>query len=252
MCDHTSAVARRSEYPRCLLVTYWGMPSTRAFRFNLKSEPLDSVFKFPFTPMPRARTGRGRLKNISCPHCRKKFHSETNVLRHMNQPTGDCYGTNWYQVPSNTPQHQEDDPGLGSANDPVGLGASHFPTSGSEARGSAAGYYPLSPRSDSGLADIYQNLEDHRMELDDSDARQSFTELYPDCSDSYPGGSTFMDTFWQDEHTQERRVNLYFPFASAEEWQLASWRLRSGLSMAAIDSLLSLTLVGHRCLKILL
>ena len=41
--------------------------------------------------MPRAKTTHGRLKPISCPWCSKKFCSETNVLQHMNQPTGSCY-----------------------------------------------------------------------------------------------------------------------------------------------------------------
>lgn len=41
----------------------------------------------------------------------------------------------------------------------------------------------------------------------------------------------------------EQEENLYFPFASQEEWQFASWLLRSCLSMSAIDSLLSLDIV---------
>ncbi|KAJ7816384.1 hypothetical protein B0H13DRAFT_2242446 [Mycena leptocephala] len=35
---------------------------------------------------------------------------------------------------------------------------------------------------------------------------------------------TFMDGFHKDEYASERKTNLYYPFASAEEWELASDR----------------------------
>ncbi|KAI6002437.1 hypothetical protein F5J12DRAFT_686084, partial [Pisolithus orientalis] len=38
--------------------------------------------------------------------------------------------------------------------------------------------------------------------------------------------------------------NLYYPFNSHNEWELASWLLHSGLSMRAIDSFLSLSIIS--------
>jgi hypothetical protein len=38
--------------------------------------------------------------------------------------------------------------------------------------------------------------------------------------------------------------NLYYPFASRDEWELAAFLLRSDLSLASIDSFLSLKLVS--------
>ena len=55
-----------------------------------------------------------------------------------------------------------------------------------------------------------------------------------------------MDVFWQDKYAQEQQENLYYPFASDEEWEFSSWCLHSGLSMAAIDSLLSLSIVSRQ------
>ncbi|KAI5987812.1 hypothetical protein EDD15DRAFT_2173050 [Pisolithus albus] len=52
-----------------------------------------------------------------------------------------------------------------------------------------------------------------------------------------------MDTFHEDQCSGERRSNLYFPFASQQEWQFASWLLRSRLSLTAIDSLLALDIL---------
>ena len=59
----------------------------------------------------------------------------------------------------------------------------------------------------------------------------------------YPGGITFMDQFFTDQYADFWRDNLYYPFALRVDWQLASWLLRSRLSMAAIDDFLSLELV---------
>ena len=70
-----------------------------------------------------------------------------------------------------------------------------------------------------------------------------FVEMYEGCAEQFSGGRTFMDEFRNDRYTEERQQNLYFPWASWREWAFASWLLRSRLSMAAIDSLLSLELV---------
>lgn len=71
----------------------------------------------------------------------------------------------------------------------------------------------------------------------------SFVEAYEGCSEAFPGGKSFLENFRQDRHAAERRNNLYYPFASREEWEFASWLLRSRLSISAIDSLLGLDIV---------
>jgi hypothetical protein len=53
-----------------------------------------------------------------------------------------------------------------------------------------------------------------------------------------------MDEFDRDQYAGERIKNLYYPFASRDEWEFAAYLLRSDLSMASIDSLLSLNLVS--------
>ncbi|KAI5983252.1 hypothetical protein EDD15DRAFT_2376651 [Pisolithus albus] len=70
-----------------------------------------------------------------------------------------------------------------------------------------------------------------------------FFETYEGCVETFPGGETFMDQFWNDGYAEKRRENIYFPWASRQEWAFASWLLRSRLSMAAIDSLLSLEII---------
>jgi len=53
-----------------------------------------------------------------------------------------------------------------------------------------------------------------------------------------------MSEFGRDQHATEHVENLYYPFTSKDEWELAASLLRSNLSMASIDSFLSLKSVS--------
>ena len=56
-------------------------------------------------------------------------------------------------------------------------------------------------------------------------------------------GNTYMDKFDMDRFAKERQTNLYYPFASKQDWDVAAFLLRSPLSMPEIDRFLSLELV---------
>lgn len=56
--------------------------------------------------------------------------------------------------------------------------------------------------------------------------------------------NSFLERFDRDQFSNQRQSNLYYPFASRADWEFGLWLTRSGLSMAAIDSLLSLQLVS--------
>jgi len=74
-----------------------------------------------------------------------------------------------------------------------------------------------------------------------------YKELHPQGSRSRPvndEGLTFLELFNKDEYAEQRTDNLYFPFASEEEWQLAAFLLKSGLSMSSVGEFLKLKLVG--------
>jgi len=55
---------------------------------------------------------------------------------------------------------------------------------------------------------------------------------------------TFMDRFDSDQHADKRRQNLFYPFASKDEWELASFLLECGLLMTKIDEFLHITMVS--------
>jgi hypothetical protein len=67
---------------------------------------------------------------------------------------------------------------------------------------------------------------------------------YEGAGASYGKETTFMDQFDQDAYASEHALNLYYPFSSRDEWELASFLLGSDLSMAAITKFLSLKLVS--------
>jgi hypothetical protein len=78
-----------------------------------------------------------------------------------------------------------------------------------------------------------------------SDTNESkYREEYVGASQEFGTGLTFMDGFDLDEFSDHRRKNLYYPFATKGDWEMASFLLRSGLSMAKIDDLLKLQLVS--------
>ena len=68
--------------------------------------------------------------------------------------------------------------------------------------------------------------------------------MFEGCREMFPGGKTFMDDFWANQYTEERCDNVYYPWASKQEWAFASWLLCSHLSMVAINTLLSLDVIS--------
>jgi hypothetical protein len=68
---------------------------------------------------------------------------------------------------------------------------------------------------------------------------------HPTSGSVYGRGETFMDQCDKDTFAERRKGNLFYPFASRDEWELASFLLRSRLSMTAVDRFLKLKLVSH-------
>jgi hypothetical protein len=90
------------------------------------------------------------------------------------------------------------------------------------------------------------NTDNDTLDVDTPD------ETHGEIVEEYPGAAavfvqrqkTFLDRFDQDQFSHERCSNLYYPFASRADWEFGLWLTRSSLSMAAIDNMLSLELVG--------
>lgn len=74
---------------------------------------------------------------------------------------------------------------------------------------------------------------------------------HPNIPQVFGQGLSFIDTFNRDEYAPQRTSNIFYPFASQDEWELAAYLLKSNLSMAAINAFLKLAAVGT-CGKTLL
>ncbi|KAJ3911867.1 hypothetical protein F5877DRAFT_54813 [Lentinula edodes] len=76
------------------------------------------------------------------------------------------------------------------------------------------------------------------------------------CTIHFPGagkvvscGATYLDDFNDDRFSEERKENLYYPFSSRPEWEMASFLLNSSLSMQEIDHYLQLELTKQNNLS---
>ena len=174
--------------------------------------------------MPKAKKNLARVqKTVFCPDCGKRFANKTNVLRHMNQPSSACgsfmnFRNSHQPYASRTAQ----DPSLFNETQPDGQ--------------------EEIPEWENDGVDF--DMPDDASTQSPFPEADSNLEYYPGASSTYGQGTTFMSEFFTDKYAHLRHENIFYPFASKEDWQLGSWLLRSGLSMAAMDGFLSLELVS--------
>jgi hypothetical protein len=166
-----------------------------------------------------------------CQRCGKKFHDTARVLNHMNQPISSC--RTYYEELLQIAETAGCRPELVQSSD-----RPH------EMDGSAGGSSRSSPISRPHTPMVTD--EDPMIDTTSESSPNSpfFTEFYPGASKIFGSGPTFMDNFDNDEFSKERQVHSHYPFSSKEEWHMASFLLRSGLSMAAMDQFFKLELVS--------
>lgn len=173
----------------------------------------------------RLRFGQPRASHLlhqkvsieRCPSCGRAFTSGVAVLKHLNNPRSNCSHA-WF------PPLQENDVPLQS-NDLEPSPSDH--TLPDWISGGAL---------ESDIDTNFQTSGDY--------SSNRFCEMFPGASAVFGQGKTFLDRFDEDEHAPKRQTNLYYPFASEAEWELASFLHRSGLSTRAIDSFFSLQVVS--------
>lgn len=151
-----------------------------------------------------------------CPSCGKELKDHTSVARHMSQPRSGC--NTWLE-------------------DLIRLNSI------------------LPPSNDAMVTDDSYETEDMAYDFNNGESfeRESgsrtqdrdaeVTDFFPEPPLAFEHGYTFLSLFESDENSVHRKTNLYYPFSSRREWQVAAWLLRSGLSMGQIDSFLALEMV---------
>ena len=120
---------------------------------------------------------------------------------------------------------------------------------------SLGGKKPSSLNSSADLQGFQDAIQEMDVDLDvddnfyqegeEADRREGFrTREFAGAAQVVGKGDTLLDGFDRDQFAPLRATNLYYSFASREEWDLAYFLLRSRLSMADIDAFLKLYLVS--------
>jgi len=164
-----------------------------------------------------------------CPSCGKGYFKDAaSVAMNMSQPTSGC--NNW-------------------VNDLVRL-REELDLLSTSTVANPSHFAPHSHLSDLPAAGTYHDHPD-AMSIDAYDLYEpasipnTLTEdRFPGAAQTFGKGQTFLDKLNTDKFSLYQWENLYYPFASWLEWQLALWLLRSGISMSAIDTFLSLEIVS--------
>ncbi|KAF9029704.1 hypothetical protein BDZ89DRAFT_1132820 [Hymenopellis radicata] len=70
------------------------------------------------------------------------------------------------------------------------------------------------------------------------------TDNYPNAATGYGAGHTVMDDFKNDKFSGHRVFNLYYPFASKDEWLVGVFLLRSSMTVTELDAFFKLPLIS--------
>jgi hypothetical protein len=176
-----------------------------------------------------------------CNRCGKRFASQASVQNHQKQLSSKCWKT--YSLLLDQQQN------LNFKAQPLTSSPS-LPSSPTESTPP-----PLEVDMDS-PPPMPSSLPEVDMEIDNNyqppqpeqeAVLPSFhTEFFPGSAKVFGNGETYLDLFDEDQYAEARQTNLYYPFASQPEWELASFLLKSDLSRVAIDQFLKLQLVSTK------
>ncbi|KAF8141813.1 hypothetical protein EV363DRAFT_1392225 [Boletus edulis] len=73
--------------------------------------------------------------------------------------------------------------------------------------------------------------------------------MHPNTLSIFDGRKTFLTRFNSDPYSAHQQDNLYYPFASLDDWEIANFLLKSRLSIKLIDEFLSLRMVKQMTLS---
>jgi hypothetical protein len=174
------------------------------------------------------------MSPVHCPRCAKKFKNQAALLNHMNQPVSSCL------------THFQEQIKISNA-------CCTSPTTTVSEALELAHNETLHFENPPELLYFVDTLNDHLPSLPthsslnppDSIRNPFRIREHPNAAKVFGRGHTFMDQFNNDDFASARRQgHIYYPFASRDEWELASFLLRSNLSLADTDRFLKLELVS--------
>ena len=180
-----------------------------------------------------------------CNRCGKRFASEASVRNHQKQLSSKCWTTYSLLLDLQQPSVETNlNVGVQPSSSPSLPSSDYSPSESTPPPLEADMESP--PPTPSLLPEVDMEIVDN---IDDQPPQQqavlpSFhTESFLESSKIFGNGETYLDLFDEDEYADARQTNLYYPFASQPEWELASFLLKSDLSRVAIDQFLKLQFV---------
>ena len=195
--------------------------------------------------------------DVPCPWCAKTFKTRSAALNHMNQPNSRCRtqysqnfagpstamtGTANMSSADSTTAEQPDPPPETQDPDDDELDMFDVPDD------SDMPLLEQQTEDNTADVDIWSDLESIQMDVDPDNINAQpepfYVEYYPGAACTTGKGPTFMELFDVDQFATKRTKNLYYPFASSGEWEVATFLVKSSLSMRAIDKFLKLQLVS--------
>lgn len=197
----------------------------------------------------RSQNGSGSHR---CPRCLKNFKTHARLLQHMNHPLTSCLRfANQLVSVSSVIQRRNDRLAKGATNGVDDQIQDEDEEIFLDEYGGGADYsYEEEMAWDPGP----DGMEDRDSFQDNSSSdpaslvydpeTKTYREYFPGAAEVVEQGQTFMEQFDADGHADKRADNIFYPFASRDEMEFASFLLRSGLSVSKIDELLSLEIVS--------
>lgn len=184
------------------------------------------------------------MVKVNCPNCLKEFKSALAVTRHLSQPLTSC--VQWMDTLTSVAQTLESDQRT-TSKPPDSSPKAHTRTPSTVHDSDFPMDFHVPVDSEEGLPaplDFENNLPGHVEELFGSrDSEMPYIERFEGAAKVYGRGQSLQDRFSTDTYAPFRKDNLHYPFASLQDWELASFLLCSTLSMAAIDQFLGLQMV---------
>ncbi|KAJ7665341.1 hypothetical protein DFH06DRAFT_1323734 [Mycena polygramma] len=169
-----------------------------------------------------------------CPICKKDKGSEMRLLRHMNQSNANCHeGLQFYRETQRAARRAyqwDQEQGYDDSDmDP-------------EREDDAPDFGP--PEDDDNAPGFGPEEDDVLMEHPPVPATGPVKDYYVGAAKVQGQGDTFLETFNKDKYSEPRSHNIYYPWASAAEWELVAFLHQSKMTMAQIDRFLKLQLVS--------
>ena len=166
-----------------------------------------------------------------CPRCGRKFTSISRVSRHLSQPYSLCANIDSSQLVTINPQS------FLHPRNSVDADLTIEHTNEHECEQEIHGL----------PEDIFAPVsEPFAPEPSDPNRETPYREDFPGAARTWGCGVTFIQEFDGDCFTEERKDNMYYPFASHADWELGRFLLFSRMSMSLINQFLKLELVRDR------